>query len=100
MKRAAFLVTTIALFVLLLTSNFAPRAGASKEKGRSVEPETAKREEKPKAVGKSTARIATLSRRNHIAKLFTDLGTSQTAAFTGGSVVLVGRQQDRRSFYC
>ena len=81
MKRAAFLIATITLFVFLLSSNFASRAGASKEKGRSAEPEAARREEKPKAAARGTSR----TRRNHNAKLFADLGTSQTAAFTGGS---------------
>ena len=94
MKRATFLIATIALFVFLLSSNFASRAGASKGKGRSVEPEAAKREDQPKVAGKHTARIPTLSRRNHIAKLFADLGTSQTAAFTGGSSEEADEEED------
>ena len=64
MKRTAFLIALVAVFAFFLLSNFASRAGASRDKGRS-NPKVADRESKTKAEEKRP-QIATLSRRDKI----------------------------------
>jgi hypothetical protein len=70
MKRITFFIAITALFAFLLSSNFLPRVGASKDKGRSDERDLAKRETKRKGTEDPKPQIATLSRRNKLTSLY------------------------------
>jgi hypothetical protein len=83
MKRTTLLIAIIALFVLLLTSNFATRSGASKGKGGSVQPTVAKPAGSAQAAEKRSHSVAS-ARKNRVGGMLADLGTPQTATFTRG----------------
>jgi hypothetical protein len=83
MKRTALLAAVIAVLVFVLSSNFAPRAGASKSKGRAIEP-APPLSKSSEVAEKNKTEMSTL-RRNKAGSLLADLGTSQTAGFTAGS---------------
>jgi hypothetical protein len=93
MKRTSLVIAITTIFVFLLASNFASQAVATKDKGRSNGREVGRRESKAKAAEESRPQIATFSRRNKIA-LLADLGTPQTAAFTGGANEDVGEEEE------
>src|SRR5438093_415940 len=94
MKRFTLLVAVGVIFVFLLSSNFASRVGASKDKVHNAEPQVTNQAIKPSGTGETRPHSAKPARRNKFASLLADLGTPQTGTFTSGSSADVDDEED------
>ena len=98
MKRFTLLVAVGVIFVFLLSSNFASRVGASKDKVHNAEPQVTNQAIKPSGTGETRPHSAKPARRNKFASLLADLGTPQTGTFTSGSSADVDDEHTDQDF--
>jgi hypothetical protein len=88
MKRTALLIAVVAVFAFLLTSNFASRVDASKDKRRSTVSQVGKSDGKAgapdtRAPNRSTAPTPVLSRQDKAEPPLIDLSLSRSHSFIG-----------------